>query len=137
MSAKLSPRLLAMVDALPLQPGMRVLEIGCGPGAMVRAMAERVGDSGFVLGIDRSRKAVHQAIAASGEWIQAGRVGFRQVPVEEFALEKGESKFDLAMAVRVGALDGRHPALESVARQRIRAALVRGGVLYVDGEPSG
>jgi cyclopropane fatty-acyl-phospholipid synthase-like methyltransferase len=33
MSA-LSPRLAEIVDALPLRPGMRVLEIGCDPGPL-------------------------------------------------------------------------------------------------------
>lgn len=49
----LSPRLAAIVDALPLRRGMRVLEIGCGPGVAAREVARRLED-GHVLGIDRS-----------------------------------------------------------------------------------
>ena len=48
-----SARLLAIVDALPLRKGIRVLEIGCGPGAAAREIARRIG-RGQVLGIDRS-----------------------------------------------------------------------------------
>jgi len=53
----LSPRLAAIVDALPLRPGMRVLEIGCGPGVAAREVARRL-RGGHVLGIDRSQKAM-------------------------------------------------------------------------------
>jgi SAM-dependent methyltransferase len=53
MSGGLSPRLAAIVQALPLRPGLRVLEIGCGPGAAARAILEHIGN-GYVLGIDRS-----------------------------------------------------------------------------------
>ena len=63
----------------------------------------------------------------------SGRLRFRHVAVEDFELEKGERPYDIAFAVRVGALDGRHPEAGRVARQRIRAALVRGGRLYIDG----
>ena len=57
----LSARLKAIVDALPLKPGLRVLEIGCGPGAAAREVAARIG-SGYVLGIDRSPRAIAQAV---------------------------------------------------------------------------
>ena len=57
MANSLSPRLAAVVDALPLRPGLRVLEIGCGPGAVARAIASRIGD-GHVLAIDRYSKAM-------------------------------------------------------------------------------
>jgi len=53
MSNALSKRLRAVVDALPLQEGMRVLEIGCGPGAAAREVARRIG-GGHVHAIDRS-----------------------------------------------------------------------------------
>jgi cyclopropane fatty-acyl-phospholipid synthase-like methyltransferase len=34
MESKLSKRLVDIADALPLKDGIRVLEIGCGPGAL-------------------------------------------------------------------------------------------------------
>ena len=49
----LSARLQAVLDALPLEPGMRVLEIGAGPGALARAIADRVGSDGIVVACDR------------------------------------------------------------------------------------
>jgi SAM-dependent methyltransferase len=104
----LSARLAAVVDALALEPGMRVLEIGCGPGAMAREIAARIGD-GHVLGIDRSAKAIASAEAASQAEIAAGKLSFRQVAVEDIELLAGEPPYDIAIAVRVGALDGRHP----------------------------
>ena len=132
MAEKISSRLAAIVDALPLRPGMRVLEIGCGPGVAARAVAPRIGD-GYVLAIDRSAKAIHQAIAGSSEEIDAGRLEYRCVAIEDFELAKGEKPFDLAFAVRVGALDGRHPEAGAVALERLRKVLRRGGRLFVDG----
>jgi cyclopropane fatty-acyl-phospholipid synthase-like methyltransferase len=40
---ELSARLAEIVNALPLHPGIRVLEIGCGSGAAARAVAGRIG----------------------------------------------------------------------------------------------
>ena len=130
--ARLSPRLAAIVDALPLRPGMRVLEIGCGPGAAARAVAQRIG-GGHVLAIDRSATAVRQAREGCAEEIAAGRLTVRRAAVEDFALEDGEAPYDLAFAIRVGALDGRHPQAEQRARERIARALTPEGRLFIDG----
>jgi SAM-dependent methyltransferase len=132
MPTDLSPRLTEIVDALPLRPGLRILEIGCGPGAAARAVAKRIAN-GQVLGIDRSAKAIAQAIAGSKAEMASGRLRFRHVAAEDFELEKDEKPYDIAFAIRVGAFDGRHPEAGRVARQRIRRALVRGGRLYIDG----
>lgn len=132
MNKDLSPRLRAIVEALPLRPGMRVLEIGCGPGAAARDVARRLGE-GHVVAIDRSAKAIAQARAACAEEIAAGRLSLRQAAVEAFELAPGEAPYDLAFAVQVGALDGRHPELEARALQRIAAALTPDGRLYIDG----
>lgn len=131
-SSDLSPRLAAIVAALPLKSGMRVLEIGCGPGVAARAVAARIGD-GFVLAVDRSAKAVGQARRGCAAEIEAGRMEVRQVAAEELVLEPGEAPYDLAFAVRVGALDGRHPEAGRKARARIAAALAPGGRLFIDG----
>ncbi|XXR60883.1 class I SAM-dependent methyltransferase [Sorangium sp. So ce385] len=120
------------MEALPLRPGLRVLEIGCGPGVAARAVARRIGD-GHVLAIDRSAKAIAQAMAGSEAELASGRLRFRHAAIEEFELEEGERPYDIAFAVRVGALDGRHPEAGRIARQRIRSALREGGRLYIDG----
>ncbi|MER8713478.1 methyltransferase domain-containing protein [Mesorhizobium sp. M0815] len=132
MANDLSPRLLAIINALPLRPGMRVLEIGCGPGAAAREIARRIG-GGHVLASDRSAKAIAQAGAASRAEIAAGRLSLRQVAIEDFELEADEKRFDIAVAVRVGALDGRHSEAGKIALQRLGAVLTAQGRLFIDG----
>jgi len=42
-------------------PGMRVLDIGCGPGAVSLMLARRVGASGHVFGVDQNPAMLHLA----------------------------------------------------------------------------
>lgn len=123
MSTDLSPRLAAVVDALPLQPHTRVLEIGCGPGAAARAVAARL-VTGHILAIDRSARAIAQAQANAAQEICSGRMSVRHVAVEPF---------DLAFAVR-GRCPGRSPpGGGKQALEHIAAALKPGGRLLIDG----
>lgn len=131
--AGLSARLRQIVDALPLSEGMRVIEIGCGPGAAAREVAHRVGPEGHVLAVDRSPRATAQVVAGSGDLIASGRLAVRTCGVEDLVLETGEEPYDLAFAVRVGALDGRHPEKFDQAIRSLTAALRPGGRLFVDG----
>jgi len=129
---RLSDRLAAVVDALPLRPGMRVLEIGGAPGTAAKAVARRIGD-GHILVIDRSAKGVAQIERNAAAEIAAGLLSVRHVAAEDFELLPGEPLFDIAFAIRVGALDGRHPEAGVRARQRIAAALTPTGQLFIDG----
>ncbi|WP_244273980.1 class I SAM-dependent methyltransferase [Paracoccus versutus] len=131
MAPRISNRIACFVDALPLAPGQRVLEIGCGPGVAAREVSRRIG-SGFVLAIDRSAKAIESAVAGSRAEIATGRLRFLRVAIEDFALPPGEEPFDIAFAMRVGALDGRHPDIEQRALERLRAALKPTGRLFID-----
>ncbi|WP_328471828.1 class I SAM-dependent methyltransferase [Actinoplanes sp. NBC_00393] len=128
----LSPRLAAIVDALPLEPHLRVLEIGCGPGAAARAVAARL-TTGHILAVDRSATAIAQATTACAAEIAAGRMSVRQAAAEDFVLQPGEDPYDLVFAIRVGALDGRHPEAGRQALARIAAATRPGARLFVDG----
>jgi ubiquinone/menaquinone biosynthesis C-methylase UbiE len=132
MNERISKRLMEIIEALPLTSGARVLEIGCGPGAAAREISRRIG-SGHILAVDRSAKAIHQAIQGSAAEMKSGRLSFRQVAVEKFELMANEKPFDIAFAVRVGALDGRHPELEKEALSRIARALTKKGKLFIDG----
>jgi len=131
MSDRISPRIASYVDALPLRPEMQVLEIGCGPGVAARLISQRL-TSGCMLAIDRSATAIDAAIAGSRAEIEGGKLRFRQVAVEDFQLEPSDQSFDLVFAMRVGALDGRHPELEARALAAIKAALKPDGILLVD-----
>ena len=113
-------------------PASRVLEIGCGPGVAARAVAGRL-RTGRVLATDRSATAIAQALRGSAEEIASGRMSVRCVAAEDLALDDGEEPYDLVFAIRVGALDGRHPAAGIRALQRIAAVTTPEARLFVDG----
>jgi 2-polyprenyl-3-methyl-5-hydroxy-6-metoxy-1,4-benzoquinol methylase len=131
MTARISARIAGYVNALPLRPGLRVLEIGCGPGVAAREVSRRIGD-GKIVAIDRSEKAIRLATAGAASEIAAGRLEFRTVAIEDFKREPGKEPFDLAFSMRVGALDGRHPEAGQLAMARLKAALKPDGLLFID-----
>ncbi|MEQ1880928.1 MAG: methyltransferase domain-containing protein [Burkholderiales bacterium] len=49
------------LDLLALRPGSSVLDVGCGPGAIIPLLASRVETNGRVVGIDPSRELVAEA----------------------------------------------------------------------------
>ncbi|MFG2092261.1 class I SAM-dependent methyltransferase [Streptomyces sp. NPDC048612] len=136
MTAGLSERLRRVVDVLPLEPGLRVLEIGGAPGAAAREVARRVAPTGHVLVLDRSRAGIDRTRRHCAAEIEAGLLSTHCAAVEDFALPEGTGLFDLAFACRVGALDGRHRELYASAVEHIRRALKPSSCLYVDtGDP--
>jgi SAM-dependent methyltransferase len=131
ISRKISPRIAKYVDALPLRPGLRVLEIGCGPGVAAREVSKRIGN-GRIVAIDRSAKAIRIAMGGSRAEVNTGLLEFRNIAIEDFELEDGTQLFDLAFAMRIGALDGRHPELQKRAMIRLKSILKPEGRLYID-----
>ncbi|HUZ09126.1 MAG TPA: methyltransferase domain-containing protein [Acidimicrobiales bacterium] len=84
-----------LMEALALQPGERVLDIGCGGGKAALRAAEAVGGEGAVVGADIS---VPLAGLASRRSVEAGakNVSFRVLDVQTQRVEGGP--FDVAMS---------------------------------------
>lgn len=83
--------------ALGLEPGMRALDVGCGAGDDARAMAEIVGPTGKVVGLDLSMTMVERA---------RERAAGSDLPVEfvqgsVYELPFPDSSFDASRADRV------------------------------------
>ena len=78
----------ALLERAGPKSGERVIDVGCGAGAVSRAVAERVGRSGHVLGVDVSKPMLDQARASQGdfggvvEWQEADAGSFRFAPGE-------------------------------------------------------
>jgi hypothetical protein len=57
----------------------------------------------------------------------------RQAAVEDFVLQADEDPYDIVFAIRVGALDGRHPQVGERALRRIASVTTAGARLFIDG----
>jgi SAM-dependent methyltransferase len=84
------------VELLDVKPSDRVIELGCGPGVAVNALAGRATE-GLVVGVDHSPVVLRQARRRNADAINAGLVRLIQAPVERLQLADGP--FDAALAV--------------------------------------
>lgn len=120
-----------LVEALDLQPGMRVLDVGCGPGRHAHALGRRGIN---VHGVDISRRFIDIAQEAAPDGVTFARLDARRLPfVDEFdaAISLCQGAFGLAGGVAsaeddAAAADPDLSVIESMAR-----ALRPGGRLAV------
>ena len=83
-------------DLLQLEPGRQVLDVGCGIGVDLPALAERVGTDGLVIGLDHDPNLLKTAREAS-----VGRSNVRLVVAEALELPFPNRSFDGVRADRV------------------------------------
>jgi len=104
---------------LELQPGARVLDVGCGTGALLAALAERIANARLV-GVDLSWEMLAVARRRSCEQAKLAR-GFAE------CLPFGDEKFDAVVCTSV-----LHFVREPLAALReMRRVLRRGGLLLL------
>src|SRR5215467_4037140 len=116
------------VQLLDVQPGDRVIELGCGPGVAIAALASRA-NRGLVVGVDHSQVMISQARRRNQAAIRAGRVRLMHATVER--LSSSDGPFNAALAVNTV---GMWP--DPAARLRELTRLLRpGGRIAIVSQP--
>jgi ubiquinone/menaquinone biosynthesis C-methylase UbiE len=80
-----------------LKPGMRLLDVGCGPGSITRGLAERLAP-GQVVGVDLSLEALAGARAEAAE---RGLTNLQYEQGSAYELPFADASFDVAFAHQV------------------------------------
>jgi ubiquinone/menaquinone biosynthesis C-methylase UbiE len=83
-------------DALGAAPGERILDVGCGPGFYVAELAEQVGPTGSVVGIDSSPQMLAAAARRSDS---RENVSFHEADATSLPID--DASFDAAVSVQV------------------------------------
>ena len=78
-----------------LRPGLRVLDVGCGPGAITRGIAEAVGPAGRVVGVD-----LHPRLISEARQLHGAVPGLTFAVCDAYDLTFHE-EFDIVTAARV------------------------------------
>ena len=124
----LRPAKLRSYELLRLAPGLRVLDVGCGPATDTLPMAEIVGESGIVIGVDADplmvlsaeRKALRAGVS---HYVRHHRINALELPFrdKEFDACRSERTFQhladptraLAEMARVTRSGGRIAVIET------------------------
>ncbi len=96
MSADVRKRRALATSALTPRPGERLLDVGCGPGFHAAELAEAVGESGLVIGIDTSETML--AVATDRN---AGRANVEFRVGDAVGLPIADASVDGVVAVQV------------------------------------
>jgi protein-tyrosine-phosphatase/SAM-dependent methyltransferase len=121
---QLTPVSDALFAAAALQPGERVLDVGCGAGPTTRQAAGLVGRDGHVVGVDIATTMLD---AARAETVPVGAAPIEWIEADIATWEPGDRRVD-AVISRFGVMFFADPA---AAFANLRGATAPGGRLCV------
>ena len=113
------------IETLGVQPGDRVLEIGCGSGVAAALICERLAD-GRMLANDRTQIQIEHAARLNAAHVASGRLSLETVELADLAV--ADARFDKVFAINVN-LFWLGPATAELAA--VRRALAPGGTLFL------
>jgi ubiquinone/menaquinone biosynthesis C-methylase UbiE len=114
-----------MLDLLDLRPGQTVVDLGCGPGTDLTALAVAVGPAGTVVGIDASPDMIDQARARTAELasVDARVADLQELPFDGSSVDRARTDRSLQHVP--------NPARVLAETRRV----LRPGGLLIMGEP--
>jgi ubiquinone/menaquinone biosynthesis C-methylase UbiE len=83
------------IQQLAIRPDRRCLDVGCGPGALLHALAACASE-GLIAGIDTSPVMLEQATRRNAQLIQRGRVHLQRASA--VALPFADATFDIVLS---------------------------------------
>lgn len=86
----LEPFERVLLERMSLQPGQRVIDVGCGAGTTSLDAAEQVGATGRVIGVDRD-ESVLQVARSRAEALGLGNVDFASGDAARYPFSKGQA----------------------------------------------
>ena len=117
-------RAAVIIEYLDIQPGMAVMDVGCGPGRLTIPAARQVGEEGRVMAVD-IQSGMLDRVRVKAKAAHLDNIQFLNAGVGEDKL--GKNEFDRALLVTVlGEIPDREAAMKE-----IYGALKPGGLLSV------
>lgn len=119
-------------ELMNIRPGAKVLDAGCGPGVDTIPLAQRVGASGSVVGIDVDTDMLAQADARASAEGLSGRVIHRWADATQ--LPDGDGTYDACRAERLFQVLPKSVSPEAVLREIVRVTRPGGRIVAADAD---